>query len=154
MVKFVNANSRISKQNLSSLFSLNHRPTRSSERVVAMKMCCPFKIFGPGKLRKKVLESPGKVLEFFCPRGVRTLAIVIFNFILFRPLTGRLRVAPKMTLSFHLCYNTGTLSPFPLRCSRKLKLSVFGKKLLCSLVTGAGDQVCKPRVLNFLKYTI
>ena len=45
-------------KNLSGLFSLSHRPKHSSEHV-AMKICCRFVIFGPGKLRKRSL----KVLE-------------------------------------------------------------------------------------------
>ena len=64
MVKFLNANSEISKQNLSSLFSLNHRPQHSSEHVVTMKICCRFVNFGPGKFRKRSLKVLEKSLIF------------------------------------------------------------------------------------------
>ena len=38
---------------------------RSSEHVVAMKMCYRFMIFGPGKLRKRSLEVLEKSWNFF-----------------------------------------------------------------------------------------
>ena len=47
------------QQNLSSLFFLSIDLSVSSEHGVAMKICCQFVIFGPGKLRKRSL----KVLE-------------------------------------------------------------------------------------------
>ena len=65
MVKFVNANSEISLQNLSSLFSVNHRPKHSSEHVVAIKIFCRFVIFGPGKLRKRSLKVLDKSWNIF-----------------------------------------------------------------------------------------
>ena len=69
MVKFENANSGISKQNLSSLFSLSHKPKHSFEHVVSTKIWRRIVIFCPGKLRKRSL----KVLDFFWAHGVRTL---------------------------------------------------------------------------------
>ena len=69
MVKFVKANSEISKQNLTCLFSLNNRPKHNSEHSVAMKICYRFVIFGPGKLRKcswKVLEKSWNFLGSWC----------------------------------------------------------------------------------------
>ena len=50
---------------------MSHRPNNSSEHVIAMKICCQFVIFGPGKLRKRCL----KVLEFFWAHGVWTLNV-------------------------------------------------------------------------------
>ena len=52
------------------LFSLSHRPKHRSEHVVAMKICCDLWSW---KIEKEVLESPGKVLEFFLAHDVRTL---------------------------------------------------------------------------------
>ena len=51
-----------------------NRPKHNSEHVVAMKKCCRFMNFWSWKIEKKVLESPGKVLEFFWAHGVRTLS--------------------------------------------------------------------------------
>ena len=73
MIKFVNANSQDFLTKSASLFSLSQKPKRSSEHVVAMKNLLSICDFWSWKIEKKVLESPGKVLEFFWAHGVRTL---------------------------------------------------------------------------------
>ena len=67
MVKFVTANSQISKQNriYPVYFPWSHRPKRSNERVVSMKICHRFVIFGPGKLEKGSLKVLEKSWIFF-----------------------------------------------------------------------------------------
>ena len=64
---------RFPKNNLSSLFSLSHRPKHSSKHVVAMKIYSRFVIFGPGKLRKRSWKVLEKSWIFFWALGVRTL---------------------------------------------------------------------------------
>ena len=90
--------------------------TDSSEHVVAMKICCRFVYFGPGKLRKRSLKVLGKVLEFFLGSWCTNPATVKIswlqkNLLLAARFTLNLNKWPVMHLFFILIQCCSTLVP-------------------------------------------